>query len=179
MEPGDQQERLARQPRPLEGLPAPLFERLLAGNPDFSGPPAGGRILDRKAVLASVGRELERLFGTRLASAPAPVPAGFGVRDWGAVNPASPAELEALAGELAAKATVYEPRLELVRVELWQDPAHRRRVRGALTARLRLDWTLEPVTFLLAIDTARFTVQPEHQETSPEESSKGESTCSN
>jgi type VI secretion system lysozyme-like protein len=117
-------------------------------------------------VLSSVGRELSRLFNTRLRPGLAggrdeqATITGYGVPDWGAVNPASAAELRALSEALTGKARAFEPRLEQVRVVLEPDPANRRRAHGSLTALLRLDWALEPVSFELAIDSTSVSVAP-------------------
>jgi type VI secretion system lysozyme-like protein len=165
MEPGNQRSQLKTQPQPRRGADAPLFDRLLDGGPDSSGHPPGRHRLDRQGLLASVERELSRLFNTRLRPGAAGIPdeqatvTGFGVPDWGAVNPSSAAELRALSEALSGKARAFEPRLEQVRVELEPDPSNRRRARGSLTAFLRLDWALEPVSFTLAIDPAAFSVR--------------------
>lgn len=148
-----------RQLRPHEGAEAPLFERLLDGEPS-SSPSRWHVRLERPAVAASVMRELSRLFNTRTRPGSRPgsdeqgTVVDFGVPDWSAVNPASAAELAALAETLSAKARAFEPRLEGVRVELEPDPVYRRRARGRLAGLLRLERTLEPVTFFLSLNTS-------------------------
>jgi type VI secretion system lysozyme-like protein len=164
MESGDQRGQLGLQPRPRRAADTPLFERLLDGDPDFSGPPPGGRLLDRRGLVSSVERELSRLFNTRLRPGAGGIAdeqttvTGFGVPDWGAVNPSSASELRALSEALTGKAKAFEPRLEQVRVQLEPDPSNRRRARGNLTALMRMDWALEPVSFALAIDPSRVSV---------------------
>ncbi|MEZ5351816.1 MAG: type VI secretion system baseplate subunit TssE [Bryobacteraceae bacterium] len=164
MEPGNQFDQLRRQPRPLRGLDAPLFDRLLGGGPVRSGPPPETGPGGPAATVASIERELSRLFNTRLAPRRSldPVEAatvtGFGVPDWSAVNPASAGELRALSEALAAQARAFEPRLDRIQVELLPDPSNRRRARGRLEAVLRLEWGLERVSFELALEAAAFTV---------------------
>lgn len=164
MESGHQRGQLVPQPRPRWGADTPLFDRLLDGGPDSSGPLAGGRALDRQGLITSVERELTRLFNTRLRPGAGGVldeqttVTGFGVPDWGSVNPSSASELLALSEALAGKARAFEPRLEQPRVHLEPDPLNRRRARGYLIALMRLDWALEPVSFTLAIDSSTFSV---------------------
>lgn len=183
MESGNQRGQLSTQPRPRRGGDTPLFERLLDGGPDFSGAPPGGRALDRRGVVASVSRELSRLFNTRLRPGAAGGPderftvTGFGVPDWGAVNPSSAAELLVLSEALAGKARAFEPRLEHVRVGLEPDPSNRRRARGNLTALVRLEWALEPVTFTLAIDPGSFSVEADEAAGVGSAGSPGEIPC--
>ena len=176
MESGNQRGQLVPQPKPRWSADTPLFERLLDGGPDCSGTLPGGRALDRQGLVLSVERELTRLFNTRLRPGPGgarddeTTVTGFGVPDWGAVNPSSASELLALSEALAGKARAFEPRLQQPRVHLEPDPLNRRRARGHLTALMRLEWALEPVSFTLALDATRFSV-------SGEEAVTGEIPC--
>jgi type VI secretion system protein ImpF len=139
-------------PRATQGVRAPLFDRLAAPAEAGSGrrPP---RVLDRDGVLASIGRELDRLLNTRTpldADALGRRPRGtldYGLPDLSLFWPFDADSQTRLAGLIAGTVAAFEPRLKNPRVTVERVGNERSRLRATVTGAFALDGIVEPVTF--------------------------------
>ena len=146
-----------REPRPIEGAKAPLFERLTGGTAarKEAGSP---RVLDAAALRESVRLSLAQLLNTRSA-APLAYSEGvhgtvldYGVPDFASLAPASEADRKLLEDTLARRIAEHEPRLRDIRVRLNPSPGHPGGLTGSITAALRSGSVYEQVSFALAVD---------------------------
>ncbi|HEY7838162.1 MAG TPA: type VI secretion system baseplate subunit TssE [Terriglobales bacterium] len=148
-----------REPRPITGARAPLFDRLVDADPDVAREPVPLRVLDRPAVVASVAREITRLFNTRSPQGERLSAAGpgwvldYGVPDFGNLSAASAPDRERYGALLSRILLVFEPRLSQVRIVLEAVPGDPSRLAGAISAELRLGTVREPVSFPLLLQT--------------------------
>jgi len=148
-----------REPRPITGALAPLFDRLVDLDPEAARESVPQRVLDRPAVVASVAREIVRLFNTRCPHPERPGAAAtgwvldYGVPDFGALSAASAPDRERYAAVLSRLLLAFEPRLSQVRIVLQPVPGEPARLRGAIAAELRLGTVREPVSFPLLLQT--------------------------
>lgn len=144
-----------REPRPITGARAPLFERLVDEDRGAALEPVPLRVLDRAGVIASVTREVGRLFNTRsphperLAQPETAWVLDYGVPDFGGSSAASAADRERYATLLAQALQRFEPRLSQVRVTLEPVPEAPSRLAGRVSAQLQLGRVREPVSFPL------------------------------
>jgi type VI secretion system lysozyme-like protein len=136
-----------------------LFERLVdEGNPDQHDPaPPPDRLLDRDALKASIGRELDRLFNTR-----APVDADtldqrqrstidYGIPDLSLYAPNDPAAVVRLAKHLTIAVEAYEPRLVKPKIEVVPHPERAGRLLADIAGGLKLGDEIEAVGFRLTL----------------------------
>jgi type VI secretion system lysozyme-like protein len=146
-------------PRRISGLRALLFERLVdERHPDPQDPAAPpDRLLDRAALRASIGIELDRLFNTR-----APVDAetldqrrrstiDYGIPDLSLYSAQDPQALEKLAKHLTAAVEIYEPRLHKAKVKVVPDPKRAGKLIAEIAGSLTLGDEVESVSFRLML----------------------------
>lgn len=142
-----------REPKPIRGAKALLFERLVDENPAVQREAQPFRIYDVAGVRASVERELGRLLNTRC-----PLPASavderdrtvldYGIPDFAYLAASSGTDVEKLARILERAIAAYEPRLKEVHVSL--EPASRNNagVVGTISGILVVGSVNEPVSF--------------------------------
>jgi type VI secretion system protein ImpF len=157
MESRDKFHNLGREPKPISGLSAPLFDRLTESGAGVS-PSYAGKVLDRNALLESVRQEIGRILNTRnhlsgtLREFAEGTVLDYGIPNFSHVSPASPLELQQLGDLLARRIASAEPRLASVQVRLQPDPASPKSAIGIVRAVLRIGSVVEPVTFPLEID---------------------------
>ena len=147
-----------REPRPIGGLPLPLFDRLCQVPAESGRGPFADRVLDSAALHESVRRDLSRLLNTRsslrgsLEQLAAGTVLDYGLPDFSPLTPASDGDRNILAKELAARIAAHEPRLRNVRVVIAADAVNPRAVQGVIMASLAMGEVYEPVTFYMAMD---------------------------
>lgn len=145
------------QPRKLEGLRVPLFDRLVDTDPavpkDY---PASVRVQERAALVASMARDIGRLLNTRRSSgmvldlATATV-LDYGVPSFSHLSAASSTDRRLFAETVRSAVAFFEPRAREVTVELEPDPQRPAAMAGHLYCKVRLGKFLEPVTFPLVV----------------------------
>ncbi len=146
-----------REPRPIQGAKALLFERLVDEDPYTPFEARPFRIYDARGVLASVQRELMRLLNTRCPShTKAGMPQDgtildYGIPDFSYRAAASESDTRDLARVLENAITAYEPRLRQVHVEASPAPHNQSAVVGVITAMLVVGAINEPVSFPLVL----------------------------
>ena len=146
-------------PRRISGLRALLFERLVdEHHPDPQDPaPPPDRLLDREALRASIGIELDRLFNTR-----APVDAetldqrrrstiDYGIPDLSLYSAQDPEAVAKLAKHLTAAVEIYEPRLDKPKVRVVPDPERAGKLIAEIAGSLPLGDEVESVSFRLTL----------------------------
>lgn len=113
-----------RQPKPIAGARALLFDRLVDLHPDADEGERPLRILNREQLKASVQRELERLLNTRcslplhrLAEAERSV-INYGIPDFSSLSPHNQDDQALIASIIGQTIAAFEPRLRQVRVEV-------------------------------------------------------------
>jgi type VI secretion system protein ImpF len=112
-----------REPKPIEGGRALLFERLVDEEPKSSpGEPHPLRILDRRELKESVRRELGRLLNTRcsipthLLGQEERTVLDYGIPDFSSFSAHNADDHKLIASIIAQTIPVFEPRLQQVRV---------------------------------------------------------------
>ena len=147
-----------REPRPISGARAPLFDRLSEAPPAFAVDAGAPRILTRGELRNSVRDELARLLNTR-ASLPLTqrelaegTVLDYGIPDLSPFTPANEFDYPRVAALIARKIEAYEPRLRNVHVALKTSPANPRALLGIVQATLIAGSVYEPVSFPLALD---------------------------
>jgi type VI secretion system protein ImpF len=156
----DEQEHLVvREPRPIAGARAPLFERLADPGAGAHSGPTPPSVLDAAALREQVRGDLIRLLNTRCGlrgsqrEFSGDTVLTYGMPDFSALSAASEADRNALAETVAKLIRRHEPRLAGVRVVLRTVPGSPAAVAGVIVAMLRTGPVPEPVSFQLAIDT--------------------------
>lgn len=142
-----------REPRPLRGGRALLFDRLIDLDPNTPDESEPYRVLDGPSLRESVRREISRLLNTRC---PVTVDRNgsvidYGVPDFGHINAASESDRNSLAATLARRLAAYEPRLHDVRLTVMRDLLDPLGVVGSIEGMLITEWLSEPVSFPLSI----------------------------
>ena len=147
-----------REPRPISGARAPLFDRLSETPPAFAVDAGGPRILTREELRNSVRDELSRLLNTR-ASLPRTqrelaegTVLDYGIPDLSPFTPANEFDYPKVAALIVRKVEAYEPRLRDVHVAIKKSPDNPRALLGILQATLIAGTVYEPVSFPLALD---------------------------
>lgn len=159
-----------REPKPIRGAKALLFERLVDENPAVQREAQPFRIYDVAGVRASVQRELARLLNTRC-----PLPGGvvderdrtvidYGIPDFAHMAAASGTDVQQLARTLERAITAYEPRLREVHVSLEPARSNNAAVIGSISAMLVVGSVTEPVSFPLEASVRRGEVILGHPE---------------
>lgn len=147
-----------REPRPIQGARAPLFERLAAGDPAAGRAGASGPVLNFASLRESVRANLSDVLNARssFGGASARVVEGtvldFGVPDFASLSPAGEGDRARLAAALACRIAAHEPRLSAVQVVLNPTPGNPAALTGVVTATLQVGQVREPVSFRLAVD---------------------------
>lgn len=150
-----------REPKPIRGAKALLFERLVDENPSVQREAQPFRIYDVAGVRASVQRELIRLLNTRC-----PSPAGvlderdrtvldYGIPDFAHMAASSSTDVQQLARILERAITAYEPRLREVHVSMEPAKNNSAAVVGSISAMLVVGSVNEPVSFPLVASVGR------------------------
>ena len=146
-----------REPKPIKGAKALLFERLVDEDPHTPGEGQPFRIYGVAALRASVGQELMRLLNTRCPRLGGP--AGeedrtildYGIPDFSHMSAGSDTDTHQLARILEKTIAVYEPRLQQVRVSIQPSAKQRNAVIGLIEAMLVYGTVNEPVAFPLVL----------------------------
>ncbi len=144
-----------RDPKPIEGGRALLFERLTDAEPRSREEEAQPfRVHDVRALKESVRRELRRLLNTRRHARPAPGAGGdgmtvldYGLPDFSPLSASSGDDQNRLAAEVAAAVAAFEPRLSGVRVRVERPGGEERALRLHIEGRLTAGRLSEPVSF--------------------------------
>ena len=151
-----------RDPKPIDGGRALLFERLVDHEP-LTREKAEARPFrahDTRELRESVRDELSRLLNTRchvpvlaLSGAERGV-TNYGLPDFSSLSALSGDDCNRLAALIASAVAAYEPRLGGVRVEARRaDAAHDRRVVVTIEAALVVGSVPEPVSFRVEMKT--------------------------
>jgi type VI secretion system lysozyme-like protein len=156
-----------REPRPIPGAKAPLFDRLLDDGPDVRQPVSSNRALNAHNLRESVRADLVRLLNTRtnLRGHIREIARGtvldYGIPDLSPISAASEQQRIGLAKVVEQVISTYEPRLRKVKVLIQTDKADPRKLIGVIYADLIIGSVVEPVYFPLALDSMVKNVQVE------------------
>lgn len=150
-----------REPKPIQGAKALLFERLVDEDPHTPGETQPFRIYGVAALRASVGRELMRLLNTRCPRLGGVVNEAdrtildYGIPDFAHLTAGSDTDTQQLARTLERTIAIYEPRLRSVRVTVERSRMSQSAVVGSIEGLLVVGNVNEPVSFplLLALKT--------------------------
>lgn len=148
-----------REPKPIRGARALLFDRLVDDDPQSSEETRPLRVLELDALRESVRGELARLLNTR-----SPRPQAFqegealtvldyGIPDFSHLTAASADDRRNFADILAKAIAAFEPRLSRIQVGLEQFPGAQTKLVGRVNAILEVGSIKEPVSFPLAVGT--------------------------
>lgn len=146
-----------REPKPIRGARALLFERLVDNEHESQEEARPLRIHDVDTLRESVKREVARLLNTRR---PHPETVGdhdeltvvdYGIPDFSHLNGASSTDRLRLAVILARAISAFEPRLAQVEVSLDPVPGKPARLAGRINAMLEVGSVKEPVSFPLTV----------------------------
>ena len=149
-----------RDPKPVEGGRALLFERLADAepwSPEEEAQPF--RVLDVRALKESVRRELARLLNTRRHRRPDREGGGemtvldYGLPDFSSLSAASGDDQNRLAAAIAAAVAAFEPRLRDVRVRAERADREERALVLRVEATLAVGLVAEPVSFPVLVRT--------------------------
>lgn len=160
-----------REPKPIRGGRALLFERLADAEP--LSPEEEARPLrahDESALRESVRGELSRLLNTRRHTTPLGAAAGamtvldYGLPDFSSLSAAAADDRSRLAAEVAAAVTAFEPRLREVRVRVESPEPGARSLALRLDAVLAVGLVAEPVSFPLYLRTKAAEAEVHHAE---------------
>lgn len=146
-----------REPKPIKGAKALLFERLVDEDPHTPGEAQPFRIYGMAALRASVGRELMRLLNTRCPRLGGPKDEGdrtildYGIPDFSHLAAGSDTDARQLARILEKAISVYEPRLRQVKVTIEPSTKSKNSVVGSIEGSLVAGMVNEPVSFPLVL----------------------------
>jgi type VI secretion system protein ImpF len=142
-----------KQPRPIRGARAPLFERLSNVVLNDPAKPSPARVYGRVELKESIRRELDRLLNTRCAARRDRngTVIDYGIPDFSWMSASSADDRQLLAETLTRKIASFEPRLREVRVTIEPDASDVRSVIGSIEATLVVESIRESVSFPLAI----------------------------
>lgn len=144
-------------------LQTSILDRLIDEEPGVSREPAQHRTFTIGQVKAAVTRDLENLLNTRRNIQVPPATFEelnnslfvYGVRDYTAQNPRSPAAKQQLRLDIEQTLRRFEPRLRNVTVQMESATASERNLRFRISALLVADPVTEPVTFDTFFDANR------------------------
>lgn len=147
-----------RDPKPVEGGRALLFERLADEDPHSPEEEARPfRVLDVRALKESVRAELSRLLNTRrhrrgrggagAGGAGEMTVLDYGLPDFSSLSASSGDDQARLAAEVSAAVSAFEPRLRGVRVTVERLRQDDRALVLRVEARLGVGTVAEPVSF--------------------------------
>jgi type VI secretion system protein ImpF len=148
-----------REPKPIKGAKALLFERLVDEDPHTPGEAQPFRIYGMAALRASVGRELMRLLNTRRPRLGDPMKEAegdrtildYGIPDFSHMAAGSETDAHQLARTLEQTISIYEPRLREVRVTIGPSTTSKNAVVGSIEGTLVAGMVNEPVSFPLVL----------------------------
>jgi len=140
-----------------------ILDRLIDEEPGLSREPAQHRTFTIGQVKAAVTRDLENMLNTRRNIQVPPATFEelnnslfvYGVRDYTAQNPRSPAAKRQLRLDLEQTLMRFEPRLRNVTVQVEPSTTSERNLRFRISALLVADPVTEPVTFDTFFDANR------------------------
>ena len=144
-------------------LQTSILDRLIDEEPGLSREPVQHRTFTIGQVKAAVTRDLENLLNTRRNIQVPPATFEelnnslfvYGVRDYTAQNPRSPAAKQQLRLDIEQTLRRFEPRLRNVTVQMESATASERNLRFRISAVLVADPVTEPVTFDTFFDANR------------------------
>ncbi|HWS85716.1 MAG TPA: type VI secretion system baseplate subunit TssE [Pyrinomonadaceae bacterium] len=142
-----------RDPKPIEGGRALLFERLSDAEPRSRTEEAQPfRVHDVRALRESVRRELARLLNTRRhpraeSGGDGLTVLDYGIPDFSPLSASSGDDQNRLASEVAAAVAAFEPRLSGVRVRVERPHGEGRALLLRIEGRLAVGTLAEPVSF--------------------------------
>lgn len=146
-----------REPKPIRGARALLFERLVDDQHESQEEARPLRVHDVDALRKSVKREVTRLLNTR-RSHPETLHhhdeltvLDYGIPDFSHLNAASTTDRRYLGAVLVRAISAFEPRLKQVEVTLDQAPGTQTRLVGQIHAMLEVGSVKEPVSFPLTV----------------------------
>lgn len=146
-----------REPKPILGARALLFERLVDDQHESQEEARPLRIHDIVALRESVKREVARLLNTRRPHPETPqdrdelTVLDYGIPDFSHLNASSSVDRQNLAAILVRAISTFEPRLAEVGVTLEPSPGRPARLVGWIHAVLEVSSVKEPVSFPLTI----------------------------
>lgn len=146
-----------REPKPIKGAKALLFERLVDHDPQIPGEPQPFRIYGAGALRASVAQELMRLLNTRCPRLRGPADEmdrtilDYGIPDFSHMAATSDTDAHQMARTLERAIAVYEPRLRHVRVTITPATNSQTAVTGLIEGMLVVGMVNEPVSFPLLL----------------------------
>ncbi len=147
-----------------------ILDRLLDDEPQLSKEPATSRTQDLRALERAVGRDLEALLNSRQETLQE-LPSEFvelnrslltyGLPDLTSLSLLSQDDRNRIRRSVEQAISVFEPRLQSVRVALEAPREHDRGLRFRIDALLRVDPAPEPVTFdaVLHLNTQQYEIQ--------------------
>ncbi len=148
--------------RRVEGVRAPLFDRLVDEHPGEASEPHPFRVLSLAGLKASVGRELERLLNTRCPLTVEEVERRelrtvleYGLPDFGAMFTRDRAGWQILEKSVRRTIEAFEPRLEDPVVTVLGPGDDERTLRIVIRGSLRVGREIEAVSFPMAIEPSR------------------------
>lgn len=150
-----------REPKPIRGAKALLFERLVDEDHHTPSEARPFRIYGVEALRESVGRELMRLLNTRCPRIGGMVDEAdrtildYGIPSFSHVSTGSDTETRQLAQILEQAIKFYEPRLRQVRVTIDASTTSKITTTGTIEAMLVVDNVNEPVSFPLVLTPKR------------------------
>lgn len=148
-----------REPKPIDGARALIFERLV----DLEAKSSPGeqrplRILDKRELKESVRRELGRLLNTR-CSLPSQLLGqeertvlDYGIPDFSSFSPHNADDHRLIASIIGQTIAAFEPRLQQVRVQVEQFLESERSLRIKIDALLVTETITESVSFPVRIN---------------------------
>ena len=155
---------MSMQPKLLEGLRVPLFDRLVDSAPEVSQELTPLRLYGRDAVFASIARDLHRLLNTRrstpglLRLTDATV-LDFGIPDFAHLSTSGDLDSRALAEMVRQAVQIFEPRLADITVTFTPNIQDPRQFLGTIACKVRLGTHPEPVTFPLVLQNREQSVE--------------------
>lgn len=150
-----------REPKPIKGAKALLFERLVDHDPQTPGEQQPFRMYGVGILRASVGQELIRLLNTRCPRIRGPVDEtdrtilDYGIPDFSHMAATSDTDAHELARILERAIAAYEPRLRHVRVTITPSKNSQTGVTGLIEGMLVVGMINEPVSFPLVLSLKR------------------------
>lgn len=150
-----------REPKPIKGAKALLFERLVDEDLHTPGEGQPFRIYGVAALRDSVGRELSRLLNTRCPRLGGPIDEAdrtildYGVPNFSEMSTGSDTDMHQLARILEKAIKAYEPRLRNVQVTIESSKTSKTTASGSIEAMLVIGNVNEPVSFPLVLSPKR------------------------
>ncbi len=147
-----------REPKPITGARALLFDRLAAPHTEAAEAERPFRVLNREQLKASVRRELERLLNTRCSLPLHGVTeeersvVNYGIPDFSSLSAHSADDHQLIASIISRTITAFEPRLRQIHVSVEQIPNSHWALGVNISAVLVVNSFTEPVSFVAALN---------------------------